>query len=384
MQRVSIIVCPSQEAKPLELALSKVSLMHEAGRKLFRYEALGNVPTNWQKLKDLKRGISFRGKLDLVYQNGGVDEADDSLHALKHVYAHFRTVKENMASDDIICVIVPPSRGEAPENPNSMSAYKSLAALAPQHIGPKVGNAQIQQTEALRQVHVQAGLWRKPVEHQILFCYQNPPDFMSGRKRMKYLPGGDNVVNLWPVPVLALANMSKTNLDVCKAIWKDAVAAEDSGEEDSSHADVASLGDKVVPFAQELHGNLTQEMIHVWQVQLVVDLTPQGSQSMLAVLKENIRGVAVCRNQAHKEFLMNNLVAEIKTHNLIQATPPAKSPELLAWEAGARQRPSDNTPPPITTGPVLPAVLPSPSMGAVTQPALQPASLAGFGQSCLA
>ena len=62
VQRVTFAICSSPEPKALGLALSRVPMMNEAGRrKLFRYEAMGNVPTDWQKLKALKRGRSFRG-----------------------------------------------------------------------------------------------------------------------------------------------------------------------------------------------------------------------------------------------------------------------------------------------------------------------------------
>ena len=83
--------------------------------------------------------------MKLSYLKG--DEDADSLYQLKHVYSLFKTIQDGKVSDDVICVIVPPGRSEAPENPNSMAAFKSLQALTPKHMGPKVGSIQIAQTD---------------------------------------------------------------------------------------------------------------------------------------------------------------------------------------------------------------------------------------------
>ena len=400
MSRVVTVISPWDSDK-LKEALGRVPMMSEPGHKLFKYDAMAAGPTNWRKLKAGKRCLSFGGsKVKIDFKNNGTDDGD-TLYPLKHVYSTFRSTRgHDGASEDVIVVMLPGLQGDRPENVPLLNTMKSLKALTPKHVGPKCGTIQIEQQELLRQVQARGQLWRQKVEHNIVFTYQSPPgssDHSGGRKRMKYLVGGDTYVNNWPVPAFPMANMAKTTTEINDSIWRDATDEADSGQEDgSAGADTTSLGDKVIPFPQETSHILTREMISVWKIELVVELDGAAGQSMLAVLMENIRGVCVARNASHKNFIMESLVDAARAHQLVRHTPPAKSPELSAWES--RHATTPPMPPtqlpahspvkePAATswsGAATPPPVPPSHSGPSPGPRVGPSPLAAFGMSRIA
>ena len=89
-------------------------------------------------------------------------------------------------------------------------------------------------------------------DYHVVFTYQAVPRQGGGRKRMQYLtdgPGpGDTGFNMWPLPVNAITNMSKTSAQVHDTIFANDMA-QDSGAEDGSGTVVMQdLGDNITPF----------------------------------------------------------------------------------------------------------------------------------------
>ena len=51
---------------------------------------------------------------------------------------------------------------------------------------------------------------------------------------------------------------------------------------------------------------------------------PGSGKSLLAFILENRRAVAIGKNKAHKDFIMNNLSEAVKTQGLAPDARPAK------------------------------------------------------------
>ena len=125
-------------------------------------------------------------------------------------------------------------------------------------------------------------------------------------------------------------------------------------------------GSKVIPFPRELSEQLTREMLHVFEIDVGVFLTPASGKALMAIIMENRRAIAVVKNKAQKDFIMQQLTEGVRTLNLVADRRPPKPQELTEWEGGQRQagaKASGATPPaPATpaTPAALPAALPAP------------------------
>ena len=69
---------------------------------------------------------------------------------LTEVYAHFRK-EDNFTKHctDMIMVVVPGAREDAPGNKPLEVAHKGLRTLNPKHINPKIGDIQLLPTDVL-------------------------------------------------------------------------------------------------------------------------------------------------------------------------------------------------------------------------------------------
>ena len=170
------------------------------------------------------------------------------------------------------------------------------------------------------------------------------------------------------------------------------------------------MGDNLSPFPREFHERLTREMIYVWELDVGIIFNPGSGKSLLAFILENRRAVAIVKNKAHRDFIMNNLSEAVKTQGLAPDTRPAKPEELTAWEtrkgstcpqavppapslcaaarAGATtRRPAwphsrHAFPAAARRGPTLPG-LPAPPAGGPPPPQPATGGLAGFGTAVL-
>ena len=400
-----VFVVSKYESDSLVAALGKVPLVQEPGRKLFKYDSLVMDPMDWKKLKQQKRMFPHAGgKVSMTLITSGGSDESDTLAPLKNTYSMYRSMKDGKSCEDIVAVVLPGAGTDVPENVPLTKAFNSLRMLNPKHVGPKIGSVQIEQSDILRQMNARGALWRRKLENHLLFTYLCPPGAgLHGRKKMKYLAGGDTYFNNWPVPATPMANMAKCTEGQHQDIFRDDVVV-DSGEEDGTMgADAQSLGDRVIPFPREHAAHLTQEMIHIWGIDLVIDLSPGSGQTQLAVILENIRGVCVAKNLAHKVFIMDTLMEKVRAHNLVRHMPTPKWPELAAWEAAHQvaRGPARQVQPAAaaTATPGLPSpdpIISTPSKGrlemgvgspAAPSPApvlqVRPPSLAAFGQSRL-
>ena len=338
--RVHMIVSDLDPVK-INKKLEKVSFMKEPGRKMFHYDSMCQGPLNWAKLRTTKRSFLTGAKVSMVCTQAG-QLGQDTLAVLKDVYLTYRTTRDpDGLSEDVVVAIVPGVVQDRPNNEYLDAAWKSLKALGNKHVGPKIGQI-VQNKQALLQNVYTRGVWSRAPDHNMVFTYQTVPRNSTGRKRMKYLsePGGvfgDTAFNSWPVPMVALANMPKSTQQVHDDIFEND-AAEDSGAEDGAgSAVVQDLGDKVIPFPRELSEQLTREMIHVFEIDVGVFLTPASGKALMAIIMENRRAVAIVKNKAQKDFIMQQMTEGVKTLNLVADKRPPKPQELTEWEGGQRQ-----------------------------------------------
>ena len=276
---------------------------------------------------------------------------NDTLAVLKDVYLNYRTARDpDGLSEDIVLAIAPGVMQDKPTNEYLDAAWKSLKALGNKHVGPKIGQI-VQNKQSLLQHVYTRGVWSRTPDHNLVFTYQTMPRNATGRKRMQYLsePGGvfgDTAFNSWPVPMVPLANMAKTTMQVHDDIFA-GEAAEDSGTEDGAgSAVVQDLGDKVIPFPREMSEMLTREMLHVFEIDVAVFLTPASGKALMAVILENRRAVGIVKNKDQRDFIMQQLTEGVKTLNLAANRRPAKPQELTDWESSPGAK-AAGAPPPV-------------------------------------
>ena len=399
-----VIVVSKCESSELAKHLKKVPLLNEPGKKLFKFDTLVHEPMNWDKLKAHKRAFPVSGKVTMVLNGSGGDDDNDTLAPLKEVYTQFRSMQDKV-SEDVVAVIIPGAATDSPDNPALTKAFASLRMLQPKHVGPKIGTIPLEQTEILRQMQPRGSAWKRKLENHLMFAYQSAPGGgLNSRKRMKYLTGGDTYINNWPTPALAVTQMAKCPAKTHDDIFKDEMAIESGDEDNTAGAQASTLtNDTVIPFPREHPPCLTQEMIHVFGADLLVDLTPGSGQSPMAAFLENIKAVVICKNTAHKTFVLETLSDLVKFHKLVRHTPPVKPAELVAWETArastrlAMHKPLQAPVAPTATGSVVPAgpslvpaLCTSPAKHATTPKAKVPTTpvapsptMAAFGKSVL-
>ena len=72
----------------------------------------------------------------------------------------------------------------------------------------------------------------------------------------------------------------------------------------------------MIPFPNEHVPELGLELMHVLDIDTMVDFSPNAGSRMKAVLLANKRGVAIVKNVAAKSFLMRELGNFTKTQRL--------------------------------------------------------------------
>ena len=333
-----VLIISDLDANKINKKLDRVSFMKEPGRKMFVYDSLIQDPLNWPKLRQWKRSFLIGAKVGMKCDQAGT-MGRDTLAPLKDVYLNYRTERSpDNLSEDVVVAIVPGVTHDTPKNDYLDAAWRSLKSMGNKHVGPKIGLI-VQNKHALLQQVYSRGVWARAPDHHLVFTFQTMPRNSTGRKRMKYLNEGgnfgDTAFNSWPVPLVTLANMPKTNHVMHDEIF-DNDAAEDSGSNDGAGtAVVQDLGDKVIPFPRELSEMLTREMLHVFEIDVGVFLNIGSGKSLLAIIMENRRAVGIVKNKAHRDFVMQQLLEGIQTLNLAPDTRPPKPQELVAWESRA-------------------------------------------------
>ncbi len=394
--RVTFVVGDAEDHEDITKKLKRIPLLAETKRKLFIWDSLVTEPVDWEKVRKEKKSIGSCSSTRL---------SGDQLEGFLSAYLRHRT-PEGSGSRDYVAILVPGGKPDQPLNKFLQEAHRILKNITPKHQPPKIGDIEHQQSDVLRRVRARGSFKRKAEDH-LVFTQELRTDI--GRKRMKYLDG-DTHFNTWRAPGVDLSQQAKIPQQVHDDIFKNANPCRDSDEEDAGVSeDVALPADQLIPFPFEHGPLLTQEYIHVFGVEIVVDFCGAAGAKMLAVLNENVRGVCVARNTAHKKFLFEELCKKVRVARLAgNPLLPAKPAEIALWERSrgqAQPKPAvvPKTPTPTPKPAVLPAVTPSPppvAKGGDTAPggknpvitpsptptkttALAPAAFAKFGSRLL-
>ena len=111
--------------------------------------------------------------------------------------------------------------------------------------------------------------------------------------RMRFL-NSDTFFNRWPVPVLPATVLSRvTEAEADKIFDLGCPAPEaqatDDGEESMDPTSLDIAEGQVIPFPHEQHQVLTQELMHVFHCDVLIDVAPGSGVKLLAVLLSNLR-----------------------------------------------------------------------------------------------
>jgi hypothetical protein len=113
--------------------------------------------------------------------------------------------------------------------------------------------------------------------------------------KMKYL-NSDTFFNRWPVPVVSGTVLPQSPEAQAEAIFQlhggreqPETEATDDGEECLEPTTLDIAEGMVIPFPHEHHHVLTQEMMHVFHSDVVIDITPGSGMKLLGVLLSNGR-----------------------------------------------------------------------------------------------
>ena len=93
---------------------------------------------------------------------------------------------------------------------------------------------------------------------------------------------------------------------------------------DAMSAEEAAMTDDArIPFPQENDMLLGQEMISVFEAQVMFAFDVGSGEILKAVLAEKTHGIGVCKNVAHKTFVMDTLKEFVKTRGLVNMVADA-------------------------------------------------------------
>ena len=119
--------------------------------------------------------------------------------------------------------------------------------------------------------------------------------------------GGDTFFNRWSVPLIPYGKMVKCKSDDHHALFRDGQLADVHMEPDehtiSIHEELnlAAGKDEMIPFPQEHNLALGQEMLNVFQSEILVVLKPGSGEMLKAALLKHVWSIAIVKNQTHKD-----------------------------------------------------------------------------------
>ena len=157
---------------------------------------------------------------------------------------------------------------------------------------------------------------------------------------MKFL-SGNTFWNRWPCP--AESKQASCSPKIADAIFANDAAVVRDAEADLGEVEMTDPGEgeadaaeDVVPFPHEHAVVLTQEWLHQFKADILVIGTPAAGASLKAGLLASVRSIAVARNNAHRNFLMDELRKFVKLHSLIPGYTAMALPPALARYAALR------------------------------------------------
>ena len=283
----------SNDSAGLKRKLDKVPIMSEKRRKMFVEDFMCTSGVDCEEVRRRRRSVF--DPLNLKVEDG-------CMETLLHVYSHFKTNDDTKESEDEIVVITPGAPPNVPENKVLKKVHRELAAHTPKLQAPKIGGIVLSPTDLIQRTKSKNAFGAYG-DNDIVFTKEKKT--AQVRRHMTVL-GGDTFVNKWNVPVIQLAKLTRCTQAVYEAIFRD----------DSERPDVHDVGDSMavqeelndaaekderIPFPQEHSMLLGQELINVFDGEIVVLLKPGSGEMLKAALIRHAWGVGICKNSAHRE-----------------------------------------------------------------------------------
>ncbi len=304
----SRIVVIADEMRPgtstLVEQLAKLPLLGERGRKrLVTYNVTIDAPVDWNMIKKRRKNMFNAAGPGLCVAR--LQTIAEEVFTIGHAQN-----PENEDTDVLVTLL----RQDLQKPINVLDLAKDTMKTATKRHIQAVGSIEPESSGMLQLFKRRAKAFGARVEDRLVASSRKGlEDCVSGK--MKYL-NADTYFNRWPIPVLPLASMAQLSEDLNTKLFAganlDARTPDDDGEDDELNLAADMPEGMVAPFPLEPHPVLTQEMMHVFKADVLVDASPASGQSMLAVLQSNLRGVAIARNPVHQKFIMSNIQEWVK------------------------------------------------------------------------
>ncbi len=139
----------------------------------------------------------------------------------------------------------------------------------------------------------------------------------------------------WPVSSVPFGQLARTTTAKAEKIFENAPTVEDDVDSDCEvvpmMADELGLGDdEVIPFPYELHMSFGQEVMNVFDADVLIVVNPGTGQIIKGVLAQHKWAIPVCRSTAQRNLVHAELQKWVKTMNLVSfADKPSKPDDIV-------------------------------------------------------
>ena len=139
----------------------------------------------------------------------------------------------------------------------------------------------------------------------------------------------------WPVSAIPFGQLARTSAAKAEKIFENVSTLDDDEDSDCDvvpmMADELGLAeDEVIPFPYELHAMMGQEMMNVFDTDVMVLINPGTGQMVKGVLAVHKWAICVCRSTTHKQLIHAELQKWVKTMNLVSfADKPTKPDDVV-------------------------------------------------------
>jgi hypothetical protein len=268
------------DVEKLAKKVKACSLVQEKKRKAFVLDAMTKNVVDWDRLK--RRKVS-------VFSHMAGSVGPETYASLFEVYAKCKTIDEKDGiSDDILVALLPGPPPDEPVDANLVECVREMKALSPKHQKPKCGKAEAIQADVMRRLRFKNYFNGQNQDNMVFTCERKVTQVTP----MKFLENGSIVYNKWPVPAIPFEQLPRSSKEVYDKIspavdQQDAMKLDDEFEVEAL-PDELELGSLVIPFPREMSHKLSQELINVFQVDILIDLFPGSGEKMKAILLSNV------------------------------------------------------------------------------------------------
>jgi hypothetical protein len=272
------------------------------------------------------------------------------------IWERFKSDDDQKQSSDVVLIIAPGAAPNSPENKNAVTLVSFLRTCKVQP--PKIGTIVPHPSDVVVRSRAR-GAFNAPSEDTVVFTTQKK--VVMTRKIV--VDSRDTFFNKWQTPLIQFAQLRRCSRETYDKIFKDTPVAtlEDiSADDNKMSAEEEALGDDVrIPFPHEHERTLGQKIIATFEPEVLFVMDVGSGEFLKAALLAKIFAVGICKNDAHKTFVMDTLREWVKTMKLVNmnADAPKKPDDIIAYEKMISRLPptAPGVRPPAPPAPALPA-----------------------------